>query len=105
MLFRGDFMMIPGRLDAGTRLSSVEPWLCGARGGSTRPANGNTPNLFVFDRVVHVVSTWRARARTHAAVRQSLSCLARLDDHTLRDIGLNRVDLYREVLKPPRYGV
>jgi uncharacterized protein YjiS (DUF1127 family) len=31
--------------------------------------------------------------------------LARLDDHTLRDIGLNRVDLYREVLKPPRYGV
>jgi uncharacterized protein YjiS (DUF1127 family) len=29
----------------------------------------------------------------------------RLDDHALRDIGLNRVDLYREVLKPPFYGV
>jgi uncharacterized protein YjiS (DUF1127 family) len=97
--------MMPARLDAGTPLSSVEPWLCGARSGSTRPASESTPSLSVVGRVVRVVSARRARARAHAAARQSLSYLTRLDDHALRDIGLSRVDLYRDVLKPPCYGV
>jgi uncharacterized protein YjiS (DUF1127 family) len=97
--------MMPVRLDAGMSVSSVAPWPCGARGGSTRPANENTASLSVLRRVVRVVSARRARARADAAARQSLSCLTRLDDHALRDIGLNRVDLYREMLKPPYYGV
>jgi uncharacterized protein YjiS (DUF1127 family) len=36
---------------------------------------------------------WRRRARSRAE-------LAALDDRTLRDIGLTRVDLWREIDKP-----
>jgi uncharacterized protein YjiS (DUF1127 family) len=98
-------MMRPARLDAGMPLSSEAPWLCGARGGSTRPANENIALPSVLGRVLRAVSARRARARAHAAARQSLSCLTRLDDHALRDIGLNRVDLHRKLLTPPYYGV
>ena len=97
-------MMRPARLDAGMSFSSVAPRLCGARGGSTHPANENTASLSVLRRLVRVVSARRARARADAVARQSLSCLTRLNDHALRDIGLNRVDLYGEMLKPPYFG-
>ena len=97
-------MMMSGRLDAGMPSPSITTWLCGARGGSTRSANENSAVRSVLGRVLRVASARRARARAHAAARESLSCLTRLDDHALRDIGLNRVDLYRQVLNPPFYG-
>ncbi len=86
--------MIPGSLDAGPRLSSVQPLLYGARVGTICPTDGNSPSLSVLDRAVGAVSAWRARGRADAAERRSLSCLARLNDHTLRDIGLSRTNLY-----------
>ena len=43
--------------------------------------------------IVGLVREWRRRARSRAE-------LAALDDRTLRDIGLTRVDLCREIDKP-----
>lgn len=43
--------------------------------------------------IVGLVREWRRRARSRAE-------LAALDDRTLRDIGLTRVDLWREIDKP-----
>jgi uncharacterized protein YjiS (DUF1127 family) len=40
-----------------------------------------------------LAATWRRRARERTQ-------LARLSDHDLHDIGLNRVDVYRETSKP-----
>jgi uncharacterized protein YjiS (DUF1127 family) len=43
--------------------------------------------------IVGLFREWRRRARSRAE-------LAALDDRTLRDIGLTRVDLWREIDKP-----
>jgi uncharacterized protein YjiS (DUF1127 family) len=53
----------------------------------------------VLDRIVRAVAAWRARARADGEARRSMFCQARLDDHTLRDIGLSRVSFYREAMK------
>jgi len=59
----------------------------------SRLANGVTL-LFVGPlTVVRVLSVWQARS-THRRV------LAELDDHLLRDIGLTRADVQRELAKP-----
>jgi uncharacterized protein YjiS (DUF1127 family) len=71
---------------------------------SARRIDGDISYLSILGRVVRSLSAWRARARIHAAERQSLSSLARLDDHTLGDIGLNRADLTARWLCRPGVG-
>jgi uncharacterized protein YjiS (DUF1127 family) len=44
-------------------------------------------------RLNEVAWTWYARARSRRA-------LAQLNDHVLKDIGVSRVDVYRETTKP-----
>ena len=44
--------------------------------------------------IARLLLAWPERARQRRA-------LARLDDRQLRDIGLDRVDLEREIVKPP----
>ena len=71
------------------------------RGGS--PGSSDCPELSVLGRIVRAVTAWRARARADAEARRSMFYLARLDDHTLRDIGLNRAVFYCEGTKPRCY--
>jgi uncharacterized protein YjiS (DUF1127 family) len=73
--------------------------------GSAGRVRGNVPCFSLFGRVLRAAAAWYARARADAAARRSASCLARLDDHTLRDIGLSREDFYRVVTKPRGYDV
>ncbi len=54
----------------------------------------------IMKTLVGLLSLWRARARSRAADRRLLSELAALDDHTLRDIGVNWPYLHREASKP-----
>jgi uncharacterized protein YjiS (DUF1127 family) len=44
-------------------------------------------------RAVDLISAWRANPRSRHALSQ-------LGDHTLKDIGLTRCDVYRECTKP-----
>ena len=60
---------------------------------AARPTHISPTKLTVLRQVLHTLSIWWTRA----AERQRLSMLS---DHLLRDIGLNRVDVYREVSKP-----
>jgi uncharacterized protein YjiS (DUF1127 family) len=76
------------RMDRGTSVAAA------------RPALGIAPDFSVLGRIVRAVAAWRDRARADAEARRSMFCLARLDDQTLRDLGLNRVDFYREGMKP-----
>ena len=57
------------------------------------------PDFSVLGRIFRAVAVWRARARADAEARRSIFYLARLDDHTLRDIGLNRAVFYGEGTK------
>jgi len=61
-------------------------------------ANSNSPRI--TDGIVGVLSLWRVRARARAGDRRTLAELAALDDHTLRDIGINWDRLHREASKP-----
>jgi uncharacterized protein YjiS (DUF1127 family) len=70
-----------------------ETLVAAARRTSARRIGGDIRHLSMLGRIVRAVSAWRARARTYVAERQSLSSLARSDDHTLSDIGLNHADL------------
>ena len=47
----------------------------------------------LLKRIWRTLSLWQERARMRAA-------LARLDDRTLRDIGLSRFDVWHECSKP-----
>ena len=58
-----------------------------ARGRAAAPGQ-------LFTRFAALVLGWRERARQRRA-------LAQLDDRLLRDIGLDRVDLAREIVRPP----
>ena len=49
----------------------------------------------LFTSLAALVLRWPERARQRRA-------LAQLDDLLLRDIGLDRVDLAREIVRPPR---
>ncbi|MBX6366335.1 MAG: DUF1127 domain-containing protein [Rhodospirillales bacterium] len=64
------------------------PWLqlLGAPAAKERGAR-------TLSRLVSVVRLWRERARARAE-------LARLTDRELRDIGISRCDVYREIWKP-----
>jgi uncharacterized protein YjiS (DUF1127 family) len=46
-----------------------------------------------FRRMAHMMWEWRSRAGSRRA-------LSMLSDHALRDIGLTRADVDREVMKP-----
>ena len=70
-----------------------------------RPALRIAPEVSVLGRAVLAAAAWRARARADAEARRSMLCLARLDDHTLRDIGLNRAAFYCEGTKPRCYDI
>jgi uncharacterized protein YjiS (DUF1127 family) len=71
-----------------------------ARGkvGSQTAANSSSGRI--MDGIFGLVSLWRARARARAEDRRLLAELAALDDHTLRDIGINWDHLHREASKP-----
>jgi uncharacterized protein YjiS (DUF1127 family) len=49
--------------------------------------------LLVARRMAHMVWVWHSRAESRRA-------LSMLSDHVLRDIGLTRADVDREVMKP-----
>jgi uncharacterized protein YjiS (DUF1127 family) len=46
-----------------------------------------------FLQLLEVAWIWRARIRARRALGQ-------FDDHTLKDIGMSRADVYRETAKP-----
>ena len=46
-----------------------------------------------FLQLLEVAWIWRARTRSRRALGQ-------FDDHTLKDIGMSRADVYRETAKP-----
>jgi uncharacterized protein YjiS (DUF1127 family) len=66
--------------------------------GAQTAANRNKPP--VMDRIAEVLSLWRARAQTRTADRRMLADLSTLDDHILRDIGINWACLHRQASKP-----
>jgi uncharacterized protein YjiS (DUF1127 family) len=72
---------------------------------AARPALRIAADFSVLGRIVRAIAAWRARARADAEAERSISCLARLDDHTLRDIGFNRADFYRKGMKPRCYDI
>jgi uncharacterized protein YjiS (DUF1127 family) len=57
-----------------------------------RSIDGAAKRVFIVRRVLHNLSLWHARARARHN-------LAMLNDHILKDIGLTRVDVEREVRK------
>ena len=76
--------MLPGSLEAGRRV-----WLAPPSTKSER----FTACLSAIRRLPHVVTLWLTRV-------QSRRDLATLSDHILRDIGLTRGDVARELMKP-----
>jgi uncharacterized protein YjiS (DUF1127 family) len=76
--------MLPRSLHAGQSAMLPSPGVASARAGA----------LFsTIRRMLHMVRVWNTRG---ASRRQ----LAMLSDHILRDIGLTRDDVDRELLKP-----
>lgn len=73
--------MIPETLDA--RVLNVP----------ARSIDGVSKRISVVRRVLHMLAAWHARA-------QQRHNLAMLSDHTLKDIGLTRLDVERHVRKP-----
>jgi uncharacterized protein YjiS (DUF1127 family) len=78
------FTMLPGILDAGHGALPAS-----TNGASTRVA----AFLLAARRMAHMVWVWRSRVETRRA-------MSMLSDHVLRDIGLTRADVDREVMKP-----
>jgi uncharacterized protein YjiS (DUF1127 family) len=77
-------MLLPGSLDAGHVVLPAS-----TSTASTRVA----AFLLAARRMAHMVWVWHSRAES----RRTLSMLS---DHVLRDIGLTRADVDREVMKP-----
>jgi uncharacterized protein YjiS (DUF1127 family) len=65
-----------------TDVIRTRPFVSRSRSGTT-----------TFQRLSEVVRTWRVRSRERRI-------LLELDDRMLRDIGVTRVDVYREAMKP-----
>jgi uncharacterized protein YjiS (DUF1127 family) len=87
-----EFAMLPGSLDAGRGALLTSPRA--TRAVQTVPAKSTLTALFNGARhVLRVWSMWEECAAGRHA-------LARLDDHMLRDIGLTRADVERELIKP-----
>ena len=67
-----------------------------ARGNVGSRTRTNSRKSRIADEIVRLLSLWRARA----AHRRLLAERAALDDHTLRDIGVDCADLHRQASKP-----
>jgi uncharacterized protein YjiS (DUF1127 family) len=81
--------MLPGSLDVGS-----SALLTSTRAGqAVRTMPSESTMVAVFAGACRVLSTWQERAQGRRA-------LSRLDDHLLRDIGLSRADVERELMKP-----
>jgi uncharacterized protein YjiS (DUF1127 family) len=76
--------MLPGSLDAGHVALRAS-----TSAASTRVA----AYLLAARRMAHMVWLWHSRTESRRA-------LSMLSDHVLRDIGLTRADVDREVMKP-----
>lgn len=85
-------MKIPESLDAGSDALLTLPRAV-RRGLGSRSTSRTTALLAAIRRVLDVLSAWRKRAAGR-------SMLASLDDCMLRDIGLTRADVQRELTKP-----
>lgn len=76
--------MLPGSLEAGRRI-----WLVPRSAKSDRIA----VFLDVLRRIPHLARVWSMRVELRQA-------MAMLSEHMLRDIGLTRNDINRELMKP-----
>jgi uncharacterized protein YjiS (DUF1127 family) len=76
--------MLPGSLEAGRRVWHAPPSAESERGAVF---------LHALRRVPHIIRLWFMRVES----RRTLSMLS---DHELRDIGLTRNDVERELMKP-----
>jgi len=77
--------MVPGSLDAGYGAALPSPRIASSRGVAAA--------ISALRRLPHIVWVWVTRAEA----RRGLSMLS---DHVLRDIGMTRADVERELLKP-----
>jgi uncharacterized protein YjiS (DUF1127 family) len=84
--------MLPGSLNMG-RSALLSSSAAKRRDVPARRLYSVTMLFATVQRVLHVLSAWEKRA----AGRRELSML---DDHVLRDIGLTRADVGRELMKP-----
>jgi uncharacterized protein YjiS (DUF1127 family) len=71
-------------------------WTEVARGKGASRTRTNFREPRIADEIVRLLSLWRTRN----AERRLLAELAALDDHTLRDIGIDCADLRLQVSKP-----
>ena len=71
-----------------------------ARGKAGTGTDANFSRPGILARNVGVLRLWRARARARAADRRMLAELSALDEHTLRDIGINWAYLHWQASKP-----
>jgi uncharacterized protein YjiS (DUF1127 family) len=76
--------VLPGSLEAGRNVLLVPPYAASKRVTAFFAAIGRIP---------HIVRAWSACAESRRA-------LAMLNDHLLRDIGLTRGDVERELMTP-----
>jgi uncharacterized protein YjiS (DUF1127 family) len=88
-----DLTMIPGSPDTGHDDAMLTWWRMVTRDVISRSASGTTVLFASIRRVLGVLSEWQKRA----AGRYTL---ASLDDYLLRDVGLTRADVERELVKP-----
>jgi uncharacterized protein YjiS (DUF1127 family) len=76
--------MLPGSLEAGLNVLLVPPYAASKR---------VTVFFAAIGRIPHTMRVWSERAASRRA-------LAMLNDHLLRDIGLTRGDVERELMRP-----
>jgi uncharacterized protein YjiS (DUF1127 family) len=72
--------------------------VAGGKAGTGTAANFSRPGI--MERNVGLLRLWRARARARAADRRMLAELSTLDEHNLRDIGVNWAYLHWQASKP-----
>jgi uncharacterized protein YjiS (DUF1127 family) len=87
-----DFGMLPGSLEAGSNALLTSP---SATQTDRAVGSKNIMAALLAEtrRLLRVVSTWQVRAA-------SRHVLASMSDRELRDIGLTRGDVERELMKP-----
>jgi uncharacterized protein YjiS (DUF1127 family) len=71
-----------------------------ARGKAGTGAAANFSGPGIMERNIAMLRLWQARARARAADRRMLAELSSLDEHTLRDIGINWAYLHWQASKP-----
>jgi uncharacterized protein YjiS (DUF1127 family) len=71
-----------------------------ARGKAGTGTATNFSRSGIMERSVGMLGLWWARARARAAERRMLVELSMLDEHTLRDIGINWAYLHWQASKP-----